>query len=226
MGARTRFGVRRGRSRLVRVVPDQRTLVVLGALVVGMTVASSALLLLEPGPRAPLSGIQLLSTNTSDRVEPEVRLFDTADSLGWEAIVIHDTGTRAGSAESINRAHERIGRQGLGYHFVINNGSEQPDGMIEVGFRWSNQMVGAYLEGPDATWWNSHAIGISLVGDGDQAAFTDAQARELVWLVQNLQKRYGIPSDRVYIDLGTQDAGPARHFPYAQFRQQLLSPAG
>ncbi len=210
------------------MVPDQRTLVLLGVLIVGMTMTSALLLLMEPGRRAPLSGIELQSIDTSAATAstPTDRLFDTAQPLAWRTIIIHDTGTLAGSAKSINRAHERLGRGGLGYHFIINNGSEKEDGLIEVGFRWSKQLLGAYLEGEGSDDWHRDSIGICLVGDADRQVMTEAQVRELVWLVKELQREFNIPADQVYVDLGAASPGPARLFPHAGFRSQLLtSPA-
>ena len=208
------------------MVPDQRTLVLLGSLIVGMTLTSGLLLALEPGRRAPLSGIELQSIETTPQatVTPADRLLDTAEPLGWRTIIIHDTGTLNGSAKSINRAHERLGRGGLGYHFVVNNGSQKENGLIEVGFRWSKQLIGAYLEGDGAEAWHRDSIGICLVGDADRQTPTDAQVRELVWLVQQLQREFDIPADQVYVDLGAASPGPAKHFPHAEFRSQLLSP--
>jgi len=205
------------------MVPDQRTLVLLGSLIVGMTLTSGLLLVLEPGRRAPLSGIELQSIDTSARtVNPTDRLFETTQPLAWKSIIIHDTGTLAGSSESINRAHERLGRGGLGYHFVINNGSEKDDGLIEVGFRWPTQLVGSFLDGEGAEVWHRDTIGICLVGDADRQAMTPAQVRELVWLVQQLQRRFNVPADRVYLDLGAESSGPAKNFGDAAFRRQLL----
>lgn len=207
----------------VRMVPDKRTIVLLGSLIVGMTLTSALLLALEPGRRAPLSGIELQSIDKSKQVaDPTDRLFETTEPLAWRSIIIHDTGTLAGSAWSINRAHERMGRGGLGYHFVINNGSEKDDGLIEVGFRWSSQLLGSYLEGEGAEDWHRDTIGICLVGDADRASMTEAQVRELVWLVRQLQQQFNVPSDRVYLDLGAESEGPAKHFAYASFHRQLL----
>jgi hypothetical protein len=203
------------------MVPDQRTLMLIGSLVVGTTLTSVLLLALEPGRRAPLSGIELTSIDPEPQVDPTDRLFDTEQPLGWRSIIIHDTGTQTGSARAINRAHERLGRGGLGYHFVINNGSEKEDGLIEVGFRWSKQLLGAYLRGPGADQWHRDSIGVVLIGDADNRQLTDAQFRELVWLVRQLQRRFDIPAREVYVDLG-ESQGPARFFPHVRFQQQLL----
>ena len=186
-----------------------------------MTLTSLVLLIMEPGPVAP----QPLALQRTDRYEDaESKLFDTSAALGWQAIVIHDSGGLFGSSRTISRVHERLGRDGLGYHFVVNNGSDAEDGLIEMGFRWQRQFVGEYyLSGQGADWYNRHAIGICLIGDADRRVFTDVQKRELVWLVQHLQKQFGIPKEAVFVDFGSRDERPKR-FPYAWFRRQLLSP--
>lgn len=201
------------------MVPDQRTIIVLAALITGMTVTSGLLLLLEPGPVAPLTNLTLQSIDRGPS-QPEDKLFDTAQPLPWDAIIIHDSGTMQGSSKTLHEMHERLGRGGLGYHFVIGNGQGADDGDIEVGYRWKRQFAGGYLDEQVAQQWRN-AIGVCLVGDADRQAMTETQLRELVWLVQQLQQRFHIDSDRVYVEVGA--AGQSRLFPYLWFREQLLS---
>lgn len=184
-----------------------------------MTLTSGLFLLMQPQPVAPFTGITLQSIDR--QIEPEQRLFNVAQPNNWQGIVIHDSQSLHGSSRLLNQVHEQAGRGGLGYHFVINNGTGVADGTIEMGFRWHHQFAGAFVEGDGADWFNRHAIGICLIGDADQQRFTDAQLRELVWLVQRLQKRFDIPREAVYIQLGGSDA-PARYFPHTWFRRQLL----
>lgn len=205
-----------------RVVPDKRTITVLAALVIGMTLTSGILLILEPGPVAPLTGVTLQSIDTT--ITPEDRLFDIPQPLDWRAIIIHDSGTRTGSAETLSAAHEQLGKGGLAHHFVINNGSRETDGTIEIGFRWSSQLIGAYLHGERADWYNRHGIGICLIGDGDQDGFSDAQLRELIWLVRELQARFNIPKSEIHTQIGSDPQHPSPRFPDAWFRAQLLNP--
>lgn len=198
-------------------------MMVLGALVMGMTLTSGLLLVLEPGPVAPFSGVTLQSVDTA--AQPQDALFETAQPTHpWQAIVLHDSGSLSGSSQTINAVHERTGKGGLGYHFVINNGNGEADGLIEVGFRWQRQFEGAYLEGPDAARWNRQAIGICLIGDADRRGFTDKQLHEAAWLVQQLQARFNIPESRVYIEVGAKADGPRKLFPESWFRSQLLTP--
>lgn len=202
---------------------DQRTLIVLASLVGGMTLAGGLLLLLEPGPVAPLSHITLYSTDRTHAAEPEDRLFNVdASTRPWRGIVVHDTGALHGSARTLNRIHQQANGTGLGYHFVINNGTGEDDGLIEVGFRWEKQFAGAYIDGDQAQTWNDAYIGITLVGDTDRRPLTERQLRELVWLVQRLQSRFSIAREEVYAALGSSDQRLAPHFPHAWFRQQLL----
>jgi hypothetical protein len=206
----------------VGVSIDKRTLTVLASLIGGMTLAGGLLLVLEPGPVAPLSHITLYSTDQTHTAQPEDRLFDLDQAARpWRGIVIHDTGSLHGSARNLNRLHEQANGTGLGYHFVINNGTGEEDGLIEVGFRWQKQFVGAYIAGESAEQWNNRYIGIALVGNADQRPLTRKQLRELVWLIQQLQARFDIPRSEVYAALGSSDEQLAAHFPHAWFRRQL-----
>ncbi|MFQ5589758.1 MAG: peptidoglycan-binding protein, partial [Phycisphaerae bacterium] len=51
----------------------------------------------------------------------------------WTTIVIHHSATETGGASLFDRFHRKRGWDGLGYHFVIGNGTDTPDGLIEVG---------------------------------------------------------------------------------------------
>jgi hypothetical protein len=204
-------------------VPDRRTLLVLAALIAAMTLAGGVLLVLEPRPATPSGTVLLSSVETS--VAPEKALFDTGPTINpnrWSYIVIHQSGFPEGSAATLAKAHEKAGLTGLAYHFVIGNGYGMPDGQIEASFRWSRQLIGAYASGRGADLLNKQGIGICLIGDGNKSAPTDAQLRELVWMVRRLQQQFGIPADRVLVQ-GPRTTDPSgRMFPNAAFRQQLL----
>ncbi|MEX1016201.1 MAG: peptidoglycan recognition family protein [Phycisphaeraceae bacterium] len=189
-----------------------------------MSLASSVLLLVEPGPTSPFTGVTLQSIDRGPTTSND-RLFDTATAQhDWQAIVIHDSGAAAGNARQLDQLHEQQGRGGLGYHFVINNGQGETDGLIELGFRWQHQFAGNYVQGPNAEWFNRHGVGIAMIGDADQQRMTRAQLRELVWLVRQLQRAHNIPRAAVHVDVGR--GGDSDAFPHAWFRQQLLDIAG
>jgi hypothetical protein len=199
-------------------------LIVLASLIGAMTLVSTLLLALEPRPVAPRLGIALNSLEQPGRTEDQ--LFQTNPAIvpgRWSAIVIHDSGFVEGTAHTLNRAHEKLGIGGLGYHFVIENDRSGQDGGIVMGFRWRSQLVGAHSAGPDSDRFNRQAIGICLIGDLDRQPPSSAQEHSLVWLVQQLQQRFNIPRERVYVRTGTDPSTQvARFFPDASFRRQLM----
>ncbi|MBI1337444.1 MAG: hypothetical protein GC164_10835 [Phycisphaera sp.] len=207
-------------------MPNKRTIVVLASLLGTMTLVSSLLMALEPGPIAPLGVLRLTSLDT--QANPGKLLFDTQPAVldgRWTDIVIRYSGSPTGSAATVSAQHEAQGRGGLGDHFVITNGKGGPDGQVQVGYRWRAQLDGAHTIGQWATHFNTHGVGICLVGDGNRTPPTDAQMRELLWLVRQLQTQLGITPDHIYVEAGDNVNGSTpRLFPLARFRQQLLTP--
>lgn len=118
-------------------------------------------------------------------------------SLRWDCIVIHHSGCEIGGATRFNVWHRARGWDELGYHFVIGNGSDTPDGRVEVGPRWIEQKHGAHCKTP-SEFYNEHGIGICLVGNFDNHPPTAAQTRSLVRLVRFLCREYHIPASHIY----------------------------
>jgi len=206
-------------------VPDRRTLMVLATLIGAMTLASAALLTLEPRASLPESPTVVLSS-LDGTADPDQGLFNTAvvpDTHTWSAIVIQQSGSVDGSGQSLGRLHEKLGLGGLAHHFVIGNGHGSPDGQIEAGFRWDRQVHGAFRSGIPTL--DPHALGICLIGDGKRQEPTEAQFRQLVWLVRKLQTRFHIPADRVIVQSPAQPGGVSALFPVTGFRQQLWTVA-
>lgn len=203
-------------------MPDQRTMTILGVLLVAMTITSSLLLVLEPSPVAPVQPVAMrVGTDRVETLSLDEPLLDVAEPAKWQAIIIHDSSTNSGSADRLNELHESDGRGGLGYHFVIGNGTDSADGEIEAGFRWRLQAQGRFLAGPEAGKWHRVAIGIVLVGDTDLATLTDAQRESLLHLVASIQERFGIRSDQVHVHLGKDGQGAAEGFSLKGFRASL-----
>ncbi len=122
----------------------------------------------------------------------------------WQYIVIHHSATGTGGAKAFDRMHRDRGWDELGYHFVIGNGTDTGDGVVEVGSRWVKQKYGAHCKTPDNRY-NDFGIGICLVGDFDKSNPSPAQMRELAKLTSYLMKTYNIPPNRV---IGHGDAKP------------------
>ena len=116
-------------------------------------------------------------------------------------------------------AHVARGWDSLGYDFVIGNGTETKNGLIEVGPRWTKQLPGAHTGTPDHIY-NDFGIGICLVGnfrrespDGRTDGLTRGSA-------QYMMKTYNIPASRI---IGHRDAKstncPGRNMNIAEVRR-------
>lgn len=115
----------------------------------------------------------------------------------WKWIVVHHSATPAGSATRFDR-HDREVRHWdeLGYHFVIGNGTDTRDGLVEVGSRWPKQKWGAHAKTPDNRF-NDFGIGICLVGNFEIERPSPRQLESLARLVAYLQATYRIPQERI-----------------------------
>lgn len=224
-GNRKRSRKRKGSKAPASPTISTRAKVVWAALLGAMTTTGGALYALQGGPSPRLDGVSLLPLVAAAGPSSIEKVFRTAEPLktgGWQAIVIHHSGSVVGSPAMIADQHRAMGLDGLGHHFVVGNGRGMQDGEISVGYRWINQLPGAHVAGAEGDWYNRHSIGICLVGDGQRRGFTDLQMGRLVELVASLCRELQIPIDRVYLhsDL-TQIADPGPLFPEAAFRQRL-----
>lgn len=143
----------------------------------------------------------------------------------WRYIVIHHSATTAGGAESFGREHAKKWQNGLGYHFVIGNGTSTGDGEIEVGPRWKRQGEG--IDGAHAgnKRYNQWGIGICLVGSFNNGGRpSPKQLASLRMLCQTLMQRYGITKSNIFphrdVRRGHTDC-PGKSFPFDQFVRSL-----
>jgi hypothetical protein len=116
----------------------------------------------------------------------------------WKYVVLHHSANPVGSYAQIDREHRQaLGWDGCGYHFVIGNGSQSPDGQIDVAGRWSDQRPGAHCRNGKTAEINDLGIGICLIGDFEHAPPTPRQVEAAQALVAYLRARYAIPADHV-----------------------------
>jgi len=144
----------------------------------------------------------------------------------WVAVVVHHSATEYGNAAIFDKWHrERNHWEGVGYDFVIGNGSDSGDGQVEVTFRWRKQIPGAHCGGTANNWANRDGVGICLVGDFSRTVPTARQMQSLLKLIRFLQKRYGIPRSRIYGHKTTPGARvtdcPGRKFPMGRLKSML-----
>lgn len=129
-------------------------------------------------------------------------------------LIIHHSATQQGDAASFRRAHMAQGWRDVGYHYIINNGTYQADGLIETGR--PEDMEGAHCTDQDM---NRKSIGICLVGDFDQDKPTARQMDSLLTLARQLMDKYSIPPERV---LGHKETGAATNCPGRNFDMEGL----
>lgn len=145
----------------------------------------------------------------------------------WRGITLHHSASESGNAAHFNEIHKKNnGWDGLGYHFVIDNGRGGRDGAVEVGYRWKDQSTGAHCRPKNCTdnYWNEHTIGICLVGNFETSWPSRAQMNALTKLVRFLQQRYRIPTSEIRGHgqvPGTHTACPGKNLSVWQFKQRL-----
>jgi LysM repeat protein len=141
----------------------------------------------------------------------------------WSYIVIHHTATDVGNATLIHKSHHDRGFwKGLGYHFIIDNGTlGKGDGQIEASPRWIKQQNGAHCT---ASKMNYKGIGIGLVGNFNRDLPTENQIRSLAQLVKALSEYYRIPPTRIVGHGEVPGAAtdcPGHRFPWAALKRYL-----
>ncbi len=145
----------------------------------------------------------------------------------WKAIVIHHSATDTGNVTSIDDYHRRNnGWDGIGYDFLIGNGSGCVNGEVDPTFRWTGQKTGAHCKTDESNWANESAIGICLVGNFDNSRPSSAQMASLMKLVRFLSERYNIPASRIYGHNTTPGhitttSCPGRYFPMSYVKSHL-----
>ncbi|MBM3252937.1 MAG: LysM peptidoglycan-binding domain-containing protein [Candidatus Omnitrophica bacterium] len=163
-------------------------------------------------------GQRLLIPNAA----PIVPVIPLYPSKKWKYIVIHHSATDEGSSLDFDKFHQGKGWEGIGYHFVIDNGTkEKQDGQIEVSPRWLKQENGSHCKAGDM---NERAIGICLVGNFNKERLSDKQMGSLVYLVNLLKRQYRIPVRNILGHgqvRGAKTECPGRNFPWGQFKKQL-----
>ncbi|MEC9232799.1 MAG: peptidoglycan recognition family protein [Planctomycetota bacterium] len=216
-----------------------RTKLVLGVFVTSMT-AVTGMLLMSGGFEMPTTRF----TATKPVIMAPAESLGAGDAtpvpsaaLGvdegrWQHIVIHDSGSMAGTVRELDVQARRAGLDDLGYHFVIGNGAGLSDGVVEATPRWNRQGAGAHVAASPAPSpaerariddLNRRSIGICLIGNGERKAFTESQIRALIDLVRSLQVQLDIPASGVMLhsDLNREVASPGRFFPIERLEARL-----
>jgi N-acetyl-anhydromuramyl-L-alanine amidase AmpD len=202
-----------------------RSKLVWSALLLSMTGTGGLMYALQGGPAPRLDGLALpplVAAAGPSSIEAVYKTRATIEPGRWKSIVIHHSGTAFGTPASLHEQAKQMSLEGLGYHFVIGNGSGMEDGEVHVGYRWLDQLPGAHVAGAKGDWYNRNSIGICIVGDGRRREFSPEQLRRLVQLTSSLAEKLKIPADKIVLHsdlVATDDPGP--FFPEAAFREQI-----
>ncbi|HWE36745.1 MAG TPA: N-acetylmuramoyl-L-alanine amidase [Isosphaeraceae bacterium] len=169
-------------------------------------------------PRASSTRVAALRSAVEPFVDDPQDLFAPPKAdRAWKYVVLHHSATPTGSYAQIDREHRQVrGYTGCGYHFVIGNGTDSPDGRVEVARRWSDQKAGAHCRDGKHPDVNEYGIGICLIGDCDKAPPTPKQVEAARALVAYLEARYAIVPDHIgthTLLAGTPTACPGSQFP-------------
>ena len=176
---------------------------------------------IQPRPLTPTR----TQTNVDENI-PRDWLPPSRVEKKWIAIVIHHSDTKNGSVTIFDKFHrENKHWEGIGYDFVIGNGTDSGNGQVEVTYRWRKQITGAHCGSTRGNWANKYAVGICLVGNFSHTAPAMQQMQSLVKLIRFLQNRYGIPKSRIYGHKTTPGARatdcPGKYFPMARLKSIL-----
>ncbi len=151
----------------------------------------------------------------------------------WKTVVVHHSGSPNSSPQSMHEYHLRRGwSRGLGYHFVIGNGVAYPDGKVFVGPRWKRQTNGAHCKSSPgryfgawrgSNYFNTHGIGICLIGNFENSSPTSRQLAALAQLIQFLCAKAGIDRSEIHGhgEVTQQTACPGKRLNMAQVRHAV-----
>lgn len=201
-----------------------RTRTVWIALGAAMTAGVGLLSLLDPGSPVRGGGVSLSPLMATGGVRGVDAVFGTREDIRpgrWGSIVVVHSGSPAGSPASVEEQHRAVGYDGMGFHFLVGNGTGMSEGQIHVGYRWMDQVDGADLAGIASS---RGVIEVCLVGDGDRRPFSDEQIHRAAQLVAALADRLEIPSSEIHLhsDLA-QTSSPGRYFPRQAFEDLIAS---
>ena len=151
-----------------------------------------------PLPRSSTSGVTLADIRPRTGIRKGL----------WKTIVVHHSGSEKATPQGMDSWHHQRGwAGGLGYHFVIGNGVNYPDGKLYVGPRWWAQGTGAHCKSPagkyfgvwhGSNFFNEQGIGICLIGNFENEQPTAKQLETLEDLICVLSRETGIGSSQVY----------------------------
>lgn len=169
-----------------------RTVKVLSALLVSMTIGAVVLMALGNNP--PSAGAFCLSSYYRlDPVENAILSKAPQTSSRWNTIEVYYSGTKAGNIKQLVSLKGLSSEKDINCHFLICNGLGGNDGQIETTEKWQRQWSAI----PTATWFGSpQTIRICVVTDG--TTLTDSQIKRVDSLVEALHRKFRVKPANIY----------------------------
>ena len=113
------------------------------------------------------------------------------------SIVIHHTASTVDNYESIRKAHLRRGWSDAAYHLILSNGStEVPLGHLESTWR---HRLSLFSVATRSKTCNVAGLHLAVVGNFETGEVPVELRPALAHAVTSLQRRYGIPDDRIFL---------------------------
>ncbi len=169
-----------------------RTVKVLSALLVSMTIG--AIVLMALGNNPPSAGAFCLSSYYRlNSIEKTVLSEAPQSPSRWKAIEVYFSNTRAGNKKQLASLKGLASVKDLNCHFVVCNGLGGSDGQIEVTEKWQKQWSAI----PSVTFFGS-AQTIRICVISDQESLTDTQMKRTEALVELLYRKFQITPENIY----------------------------
>ena len=190
-----------------------RTVKTLVALLAAMTLGTILLISIDAAPIRP-PGTHLAAVAAADEMELPVVTQTDVPLRKWKNIIVH---TSVEGADVANRCH-----------FVIDsaNASETSTSLPVRSIAPWIQQTNSLHTAKGANDWNTDSIGVCLMGDFSRRRPSPVQWQAMVKLTNDLQKRFKIPAERVYLyrDIGgAKINSPGSAFSQKEFDDALLT---
>jgi len=168
-------------------------------------------------------GQRLRVRASREYVNPEAIFIRGLDTDRWKHLIVHHSATATGNAAKFDAYHrrERHMENGLAYHFLIGNGTDSGDGLIEIGPRWTKQLHGGHVA---SLAYNKNSIGVCLVGNFEKTRPTPRQLAALIELLGHLKDELLDGKPRLFLHRevkGEHTLCPGRNFPAKRIHQRF-----
>ncbi len=161
-----------------------------------VSMTTGAVVLLALGNNPPSAGPFCLSAYYRlDPINKAISSHAVQSPSRWNSIEVYFSGTKAGNIGQLAALGGLANSDDINCHFVICNGLGGADGQIMQTKKWENQwsvLPAKKVRGSDQT------IRICVIADDKITFPTDSQVKRTEALVEELYRKFDIPSNAIY----------------------------